>query len=51
MVNNAGSTLHVGDLADTPVDVVRRVVDVNLTGAILVARQSRAGPVAGAVRS
>ena len=24
LVNNAGSTLHLGDLADTPVDVVRR---------------------------
>ena len=33
LVNNAGSTLHLGDLADTPVDVVRRVIDVNLTGA------------------
>jgi NAD(P)-dependent dehydrogenase (short-subunit alcohol dehydrogenase family) len=40
VVNNAGSTLHLGDLADTPVDVVRRVVDVNLTGAILVARRA-----------
>jgi NAD(P)-dependent dehydrogenase (short-subunit alcohol dehydrogenase family) len=40
VVNNAGSTLHVGDLADTPVDVVRRVVEVNLTGAILVARRA-----------
>jgi NAD(P)-dependent dehydrogenase (short-subunit alcohol dehydrogenase family) len=40
VVNNAGATLHLGDLADTPVDVVRRVVDVNLTGAILVARRA-----------
>ena len=40
VVNNAGSTLHVGDLVDTPVDVVRRVVDVNLVGAILVARRA-----------
>lgn len=40
LVNNAGSTLHIGDLADTPVDVIRRVVDVNLTGAILVARRA-----------
>ncbi len=39
LVNNAGSTLHLGDLADTPVEVVREVVDVNLTGAILVARR------------
>jgi NAD(P)-dependent dehydrogenase (short-subunit alcohol dehydrogenase family) len=39
LVNNAGSTLHLGDLADTPVDVIREVVDVNLTGALLVARR------------
>jgi NAD(P)-dependent dehydrogenase (short-subunit alcohol dehydrogenase family) len=40
VVNNAGSTLHVGDLADTPVHVVRRVVEVNLLGALLVARRA-----------
>ncbi|HYO40760.1 MAG TPA: SDR family oxidoreductase [Nocardioidaceae bacterium] len=40
LVNNAGATLHLGDLADTPVDVVCRVVDVNLTGALLVARRA-----------
>ena len=40
VVNNAGSTLHLGDLVDTPIDVVRRVVEVNLTGAILVARRA-----------
>jgi NAD(P)-dependent dehydrogenase (short-subunit alcohol dehydrogenase family) len=40
LVNNAGTTLHLGDLADTPVDVVRRVVDLNLTAAILVARRA-----------
>ena len=40
VVNNAGATLHLGDLADTPVDVVRRVVDLNLTAAILVARRA-----------
>ncbi len=40
LVNNAGSTLHVGDLTDTPVEVIRAVVDVNLTGAILVARRA-----------
>jgi NAD(P)-dependent dehydrogenase (short-subunit alcohol dehydrogenase family) len=38
VVNNAGATLHVGALAATPTDVVRRVVDLNLTAAILVAR-------------
>jgi len=40
LVNNAGATLHLGDLVDTPVDVLRRVVDVNLTGALLVARRA-----------
>ena len=40
VVNNAGSTLHLGDLVDTPAEVVRRVVEVNLTGAILVARRA-----------
>jgi NAD(P)-dependent dehydrogenase (short-subunit alcohol dehydrogenase family) len=40
VVNNAGATLHLGDLADTPVEVVRRVVEVNLTGALLVARRA-----------
>lgn len=38
VVNNAGATLHTGTLAQTPVDVIRRVVDLNLTSAILVAR-------------
>jgi NAD(P)-dependent dehydrogenase (short-subunit alcohol dehydrogenase family) len=47
LVNNAGSTLHLGDLVDTPVEVIRRVVDVNLTGAILVARRAVADMVAG----
>lgn len=47
LVNNAGVTLHVGDLADTPVDVVRRVVEVNLLGAILVARRAVRDMVAG----
>jgi NAD(P)-dependent dehydrogenase (short-subunit alcohol dehydrogenase family) len=40
LVNNAGATLHLGDLADTPVETVRRVVEVNLTGALLVARRA-----------
>ena len=51
LVNNAGLTAHVGDLADTPVEVVRRVLDVNLLGAVLCARRaaqvmstSRGGP-------
>ncbi len=38
VVNNAGATAHVGTLAETPPDVVRRTVDLNLTGALLVAR-------------
>jgi glucose 1-dehydrogenase len=38
VVNNAGLTVHVGPLAETPVDVILRVIDVNLTGAVLVAR-------------
>jgi NAD(P)-dependent dehydrogenase (short-subunit alcohol dehydrogenase family) len=38
VVNNAGATLHLGPLAETPVDVVRRTVDLNLTAALLVAR-------------
>ena len=40
VVNNAGATLHVGDLADTPAEVVSRVVELNLTAAILVARRA-----------
>lgn len=40
LVANAGATLHLGDLADTPVDVVRRVLDVNLLGVVLCARRA-----------
>lgn len=40
LVNNAGLTAHVGDLADTPVAVLRRVVDVNLVAALLCARRA-----------
>ena len=40
VVNNAGVTTHIGDLADTPVEVIRRVVDVNFLGVILCARQA-----------
>ena len=39
-VANAGATAHIGDLADTPVEVVRRVVDVNLVGVLLCMRQA-----------
>lgn len=38
VVNNAGATLHLATLAETPPDVIRRTVDLNLTGALLVAR-------------
>src|SRR6476646_5758371 len=40
VVNNAGSTLHLGDHGYTPVEVIRRVSHLNLTGASLVARRS-----------
>lgn len=40
LVNNAGLTAHIGDLADTPIDVMRRVVEVNLLGALLCARRA-----------
>jgi NAD(P)-dependent dehydrogenase (short-subunit alcohol dehydrogenase family) len=40
LVNNAGLTAHLGDLADTPVAVIRRVVEVNLMGALLCARRA-----------
>jgi NAD(P)-dependent dehydrogenase (short-subunit alcohol dehydrogenase family) len=38
VVNNAGATFHSGPLAETPVEVVRRSVELNLTSALLVAR-------------
>jgi len=40
LVANAGLTAHLGDLADTPVDVVRQVVDVNLLGVLWCARRA-----------
>ena len=40
VVNNAGATLHIGDLADTPVHLIQQVIDVNLMGVILCARQA-----------
>jgi NAD(P)-dependent dehydrogenase (short-subunit alcohol dehydrogenase family) len=55
LVNNAGITAHLGDLADTPVEVVRRVIDVNLLGVVLCARRaaqvmsSRRGGNGGAI--
>ncbi len=40
LVSNAGVTAHIGDLADTPVDVIREVIDVNLVGVVLCAREA-----------
>jgi NAD(P)-dependent dehydrogenase (short-subunit alcohol dehydrogenase family) len=40
LVNNAGATLHIGDLSDTPVETIKAVVDVNLLGVILCARRA-----------
>jgi NAD(P)-dependent dehydrogenase (short-subunit alcohol dehydrogenase family) len=40
LVANAGVTAHLGDLADTPVDVVRQVLDVNLLGVVLCVRRA-----------
>ncbi len=40
LVNNAGLTAHVGELADTPVGVIRQVVEVNLLGTLLCARRA-----------
>ncbi len=38
LVNNAGATFHIGPLADTDPDVVRRTVELNLTAMLLCAR-------------
>ena len=40
LVNSAGVTAHIGDLADTPVEAIRAVLDVNLLGSILCARRA-----------
>jgi glucose 1-dehydrogenase len=40
VVNNAGSTLHVGPLIDTSPETVRAVIEINLTSAVLVARRA-----------
>ncbi|MGP3923411.1 SDR family oxidoreductase [Streptomyces sp. 8N616] len=40
LVNNAGITGPLGRFADTPPDVMRRVVNVNVTGALLCARRA-----------
>lgn len=46
LVNNAGVGGPVADLVATPIDEIRRVLDVNLLGTILVAREVAAGWVA-----
>lgn len=38
VVNNAGATMHIGRLAETPPAVIAATVDLNLTAALLVAR-------------
>jgi NAD(P)-dependent dehydrogenase (short-subunit alcohol dehydrogenase family) len=38
VVNNAGATYRYAALAETPVDVVRRTIEVNLVAPVLVAR-------------
>ncbi len=40
LVNNAGATYHIGPLAETEPDVVRRTIDLNLTAALLCARRA-----------
>ncbi|PZS32699.1 MAG: oxidoreductase [Pseudonocardiales bacterium] len=40
LVNNAGTTALIADLADTPVDVVRQVLDLNLLATVLCARRA-----------
>jgi NAD(P)-dependent dehydrogenase (short-subunit alcohol dehydrogenase family) len=40
LVNNAGLTAYIADLADTPVEVIRNVIDVNLVGVVLCAREA-----------
>jgi NAD(P)-dependent dehydrogenase (short-subunit alcohol dehydrogenase family) len=40
LVNNAGATLHIADLGETPVEVIQQVVTLNLTAVILAARRA-----------
>ena len=40
LVNNAGITGPLGRFAETPVEVMRRVVDVNVMGAMICARRA-----------
>lgn len=43
LVNNAGITGPLGRFTETPAEVMRRVVDVNVTGALLCARRAALG--------
>ncbi|WP_160050366.1 SDR family oxidoreductase [Nocardiopsis sp. FR4] len=47
LVNNAGVTGPLGRLADTPAEVLRRVVDVNLLGCLLCCRRAARDMTAG----
>jgi NAD(P)-dependent dehydrogenase (short-subunit alcohol dehydrogenase family) len=55
LVNNVGATLHIGDLVDTPIEIIRAVIDVNLFSTILCARRAaqlmstRRGGAGGAI--
>jgi NAD(P)-dependent dehydrogenase (short-subunit alcohol dehydrogenase family) len=40
LVNNAGATRHIGPLAQTDPEIVRDVIDLNLTAAILCAQRA-----------
>lgn len=40
VVNNAGATLHIGDLSETPIDVICDVIALNLTSTILGCRRA-----------
>ncbi len=40
LVNNAGITGRAGRLDETPTETIRRCIDINVTGAILVAREA-----------
>jgi glucose 1-dehydrogenase len=40
LVNNAGATFHIGPLAETDADLVRRTLDLNLTATLLASRRA-----------
>ena len=51
VVNNAGITGQSGPLVQTDADVIRRCIDVNITGAILVAREAARALAASAAEN